>query len=119
VRLADGWHGLLSGSPGARREQPSLANFGRRIAHLRQIAEAAGRDPDSIALSVKASCAIGPDDPDGRPLHGSVSKIVDDLKEMEQLGLQLVVLSINLSPEPVSLDVIDQIGEDIVPQLAT
>ena len=119
VRLADGWHGLLGGSPGARREPPTLDNFGKRIAHLRETAEAARRDPATITLSVKANCSIGPDDPDGRPLRGSVSKIVDDIGHLERLGLELVVLAINLSPEPGSLELIDQIGEEILPRLAT
>jgi probable F420-dependent oxidoreductase len=119
VRFADGWHGLLGGSPGARREPPTLDNFRKRIAHLCEIAEAAKRDPATITLSVKANCSIGPDDPEGRPLRGSVSKIVDDIRELERFGLELVVLAVNLSAEPGSLDVIDQIGQEILPQLAT
>ena len=119
VRFADGWHGLLGGSPGARREPPTLDNFRKRIAHLRDVAEAAQRDPATITLSVKANCSIGPDDLEGRPLRGSVSKIVDDLKQLEDFGLELVVLAINLSPEPGSLDTIDQIGAEILPQVAT
>jgi probable F420-dependent oxidoreductase len=118
VRFADGWHGLLGGSPGARREPPTLENFRKRIAHLHEIAEAAKRDPASITLSVKANCSIAPQDPDGRPLRGSVSKIVDDIKQLEGFGLELIVLAINLSPEPGSLDLIDQIGEEILPQVA-
>jgi hypothetical protein len=118
VRFADGWHGLLGGSPGARREPPTVNNFRKRIAHLHEIAEKAQRDPATITLSVKANCSIGPDDPDGRPLRGPVTKIVDDIKQLESLGLELVVLAINLSPEPGSLDIIDQIAEEIVPQLA-
>jgi probable F420-dependent oxidoreductase len=118
VRVADGWHGLLGGSPGARREPQTIDNFAQRIAHLRALAEAAGRDPDSLTLSIKAACSIGPDDPDGRPLRGSVQKIVDDLKRFEALGLSLVVLMINVFPEPTPMDVIDQIGQEIRPLLA-
>jgi probable F420-dependent oxidoreductase len=115
VRLADGWHGLLGGSPGARREEPTLDNFAARIRRLHQIAESAQRDPASIALSVKATCRIGPDE--SRPLCGSVGKVVDDIKHMEELGLELVVLSPNLLPQETSLDVVDQIASDIMPRL--
>jgi probable F420-dependent oxidoreductase len=117
VRLADGWHGLLGGSPGARREAPTIANFRQRIQRLHSIAEAADRDPATITLSVKATCAIGEVDPGGRPLIGPVSKIVDDLKQLEALGLEVVVLNINLFDTPTSLDVIDQIGEEVLPQI--
>lgn len=117
VRLADGWHGLLGGSPGARREPPTIANFRARVERLHQLSDAAGRDPATIALSLKATCAIGPDDPEGRPLRGPVSKVVDDIKQLEALGVQLIVLSINLFPEPTSLDVIDQLGEEVLPRL--
>ncbi|MBV9578385.1 MAG: TIGR03619 family F420-dependent LLM class oxidoreductase [Chloroflexi bacterium] len=117
VRLADGWHGLLGGSPGARREPPTLDNFHKRIARLHEMAEAAGRDPATITLSVKANCTIGPDDPEGRPLRGSIGKIVDDIKQLEGFGLELVVLAINLTAEPGSLEVVDQIGEEILPRV--
>ena len=45
ARFADGWHGLLGGSPGARREEPTIAHFAARIQRLHQIAETEGRDP--------------------------------------------------------------------------
>jgi probable F420-dependent oxidoreductase len=31
ARFADGWHGLPGGSPGARREEPTIAHFARRV----------------------------------------------------------------------------------------
>jgi len=115
ARLADGWHGLPGGSPGARREEPTISNFAARVARLHQIAEREGRDPASITLSIKANCQIGADDP--RPFHGSAAKIVDSLGQMEQLGLELVVLAPNLLAEPTSLDVIDQLAADVLAKL--
>jgi probable F420-dependent oxidoreductase len=115
VRYADGWHGLPGGSPGARRVEPSIEDFSSRIRRLHQIAEQEGRNPATITLSIKASCHIGADDP--RPLHGSVGKIVDSIKRLEELGLVLVVLAPNLLPEPTSLDVIDQIASDVMTRL--
>jgi probable F420-dependent oxidoreductase len=115
VRHADGWHGLLGGSPGARREEPTLDNFGRRIMRLHHIAEAAGRDPATITVSVKATCALGADD--ARPFCGPVDKVVDDLGRAEELGLALVVLAPNLAPQATSLDVIDRIAAEILPRV--
>jgi probable F420-dependent oxidoreductase len=112
ARYADGWHGLPGGSPGARREEPTIAHFAARIQRLHQIAESEGRDPATITLSIKASCQIGPDEP--RPFHGSVNKIVDSIKQMEELGLELIVLAPNLLPEETSLDVVDQIASEIM-----
>jgi len=115
ARYADGWHGLPGGSPGARREEPTIAHFARRIERLRQIAETEGRDPATITLSIKASCQIGPDDP--RPFHGSADKIVDSVQQLEALGLALVVLAPNLLPEPTRLDIVDQLASDVLPRL--
>ena len=115
VRYADGWHGLPGGSPGARRVAPTIADFTSRVQRLHQISEREGRDPATITLSIKASCQIGPDDP--RPLHGSVGKIVDSIKQMEELGLELIVLAPNLLPEETSLDVVDQIASEVLAAL--
>jgi probable F420-dependent oxidoreductase len=116
ARLADGWHGLPGGSPGARREEPTIEHFAARIQRLHQIAEREGRDPASITLSIKASCQIGPDDP--RPFHGSAAKIVDSLKQMEALGLELVVLAPNLLADATSLEVVDELASEVLAAVA-
>jgi probable F420-dependent oxidoreductase len=115
VRYADGWHGLLGGSPGARRVEPTIEDFASRVGRLHQISEQFGRDPSTITLSIKASCQIGADDP--RPLHGSITKIVDTIKRLEQLGVELVVLAPNLLPEHTSLDLVDQIASEVMPRV--
>jgi probable F420-dependent oxidoreductase len=115
VRYADGWHGLPGGSPGARREEPTIEHFAARIQRLHEIAAREGRDPRDITLSIKASCQLGADDP--RPFHGSAAKIVDSLKQMEALGLELVVLAPNLTAEPTSLDVVDELASEVLAEL--
>jgi len=115
ARFADGWHGLPGGSPGARREEPTIEHFAARIQRLHQVAQNEGRDPRSITLSIKASCQLGADDP--RPFHGSAAKIIDSLKQMEALGLELVVLAPNLSAEATSLDVVDELASDVLAKL--
>jgi probable F420-dependent oxidoreductase len=112
VRRADGWHGLFGGTPGGRREDPTIAHFGARIGRLHEIAEAAGRDPASIALSIKANCTIGPDGP--HPFQGSPSKIVESILQLADLGLELVVLSPNLGTTVMPLEMLDQIAEEIM-----
>jgi hypothetical protein len=52
------------------------------------------------------------DDP--RPFHGSPGKIVDSIKHMEELGLELIVLAPNLLPAETSLDVVDQIASEVM-----
>ncbi len=47
ARYAEGWHGLLGGSNGARREEPTMENFVKRVQRLRQIAGDEGREPSS------------------------------------------------------------------------
>ena len=48
------------------------------------------------------------------PLHGSVHKIMDPIKRLEQFGMELVTLALNLLAEPTSLDVNDQIAKEII-----
>jgi probable F420-dependent oxidoreductase len=115
VRYADGWHGLFGGTPGGRREEPTIAHFAQRIKRLHQISEAAGRDPATISISLKSGCQIGPDEP--RPFHGSPAKIADSIKQLEELGLEVVVLAPNVGPELTSPDVVDQIASDVMSKL--
>ena len=100
--------GCLAAVPVRDARSRRLRTSPRGSQRLHQIAEREGRDPASITLSIKASCQIGADDP--RPFHGSAAKIVDSLGQMEQLGLELVVLAPNLLAEPTSLDVVDQLA---------
>jgi probable F420-dependent oxidoreductase len=112
VRVADGWHGLFGGTPGGRSEEPTIEHFGQRVARLRQFAEEAGRDPATISISIKSGIQIGPDGP--RPFVGSVAKIVDSIKQMEELGLELIVISPNLGIEPTPMDLIDEYASQIM-----
>jgi alkanesulfonate monooxygenase SsuD/methylene tetrahydromethanopterin reductase-like flavin-dependent oxidoreductase (luciferase family) len=112
IRFADGWHGLLGGSPGARREAPTLANFAERIARLRQLSEKAGRDPGSIALSVKATTQLGPETE--HPFQGPASKIVESIKQLEQMGLEFVVLAPNTGPDRTGPELLDELATQVL-----
>ena len=76
---ADGW--TPAGIP-----IPAMAEMYRGI---KAMAEAAGRDPDTIGLVVRANCAIGPELPDEeerQPFAGSVDQIVADAHRCAEVG---------------------------------
>ena len=59
ARLADGWHGLPGGSPGARREEPTIEHFAARIQRLHQIAEREGRERPASHSRLKPAARLG------------------------------------------------------------
>ena len=118
VRFADGWHGLLGGSPGARREPPTLDNFRKRVAHLREIAEAVEPRSGDHHLICQGKLL----DRTGRSRRPSIAWLrQQDRRRSQATGGPRTRVgrthdqSVTRADE---LDVIDQIGEEIRPQFA-
>jgi probable F420-dependent oxidoreductase len=95
VKFGNGWHPITSAKrPGST--QWTLSDFRERITRLRDMAEAAGRDPAEIAVSLHIPIGF---DADGSFLDPSFHLIGDDthilrnLDICQQLGLEHVVLN--------------------------
>jgi probable F420-dependent oxidoreductase len=112
VRYGDGWHAVMSSGP-------TLSDLGRRIDRLREVALELGRGPDTLRLSVKANCVITDADT-ARPAQafvGTASKVIADIREAENMGIELVVFSPNVSGPDERMDTIDQLGREVLPAL--
>ncbi|MFI1386260.1 TIGR03619 family F420-dependent LLM class oxidoreductase [Embleya sp. NPDC020886] len=95
-RRCDGW--IASG-----RTDP--ASIGRSIAVVRDAAERAGRDPDTLRFVFRAPIRLRPDGTGGQsPLGGPAAKIRDDVAALADTGLTEVFLDPNFDPEVGSPD---------------
>lgn len=94
-RLADGW--ISASRFDARR-------IGAAIGVVREAAERAGRDPDSLRYICRA--ALGsPSNGPGSPLHGSYDQIREGVAGLGEQGLTEVFYDPNFDPAVVGPDV--------------
>ena len=92
AKLGDGWY------PIPANPQFPLDTFGRykaALGRLRQLAAEAGRDPQTLKLGYRAQRHGAIDDPradDGerKILAGDTAQVIDDLKQLEALGVSQV-----------------------------
>jgi hypothetical protein len=88
ARYGDGW--LPGGLP-----LPVVAHMWRR---LREITEAAGRDPDGQRLVVRGNATVTAE-PDGQPFVGSVRQIADEVVACAAVGAHEVHLDLQFTPK--------------------
>jgi len=114
VAVGDGWH-PLGLRPPVRLYPDEMAV---KVARLREMAAAAGRDPARITISFK-----GPLRFDGAaggaptPLAGSPAKIVDDLGAYAAAGVEHVVLDFSVTTVPEMLEVLERFARDVRPHV--
>lgn len=94
-RLAAGW---ISSS------RHDLARIGSDIRTVREAAEQAGRDPDTLRIVVRGLVDITDGAADRSPLHGTVEQIRDDLAHLGAQGVTEVFLDLNYHPAVGSPD---------------
>src|SRR5262245_47952859 len=99
--LGDGWH-ATSKSP---------AEVAAALPRLRAAAEAAGRAPESIELSIRF--VLRPE-----AVAGSRQALVDELAGYKKLGLSHVVLDFRRNDLEEMLDVLELVATEIRPALA-
>jgi probable F420-dependent oxidoreductase len=114
VRFAEGWHGSGVDHREAARVRARLA----------ELAEQAGRDPDTLRLSTVAFLVppgIAPDRPaPGRPLGGAgggAAEVVEELGLLREAGVSLCSLWMPLSGPQLS-DALDWAAAELLPALA-
>jgi len=91
ARLGDGWMPVgLQGSAGL-----APAEMSEKIGQLRELAEGAGRDPDSIDVCLSAALQLGKESVgDSRDLFaGSAEQVAEDIDKYRQTGVKYFLFS--------------------------
>ncbi len=96
ARYGDGWHPV-----GANPASPLRADEMRlKLAQLRRLTEAEGRDPAALTISYKAplydktltGSSLAADGDERRPFSGSSDQILEDITTYEALGVSELIL---------------------------
>jgi probable F420-dependent oxidoreductase len=117
VALGDGWHPT----------RPLVGDVRVGVAYLREVCAQRGRDPRSVIIAVRQPLKFY----DGaeasvrrRPLLGSTQKIIDDLGQYRDVGVQYVMLdtfygAAELAHETVEsmLGTVQRFAADVIPKL--
>ncbi len=114
ARLGDGWHPIGLRPPAGLHPE----EYGRAAADLRAQAEAAGRDPKTITLSLRAPIRFTDGTAPGvrTPFIGSRDQIVEDIRAYARLGVRHLVFDF---PGPTVEAIIEQLhrfAEEVRPQ---
>jgi probable F420-dependent oxidoreductase len=118
--LGDGWHPV-----GANPAAPLLPDEMRaKLAALRHMAEAAGRDPGSLTISFKAplydtSVTVLGGDGARRPFSGTTEQIVEDIAAYADLGVSELILDFRGDTLGESLDRMEHVATVIWPKAPT
>jgi probable F420-dependent oxidoreductase len=117
VALGDGWH--------PTRPLPGEVKTG--VAYLREVCSQRERDPSSLTIAVRQPLKFY-DAPEAsvkrRPLLGSTQKIIDDLGQYRDAGVQYVMLdtfysTAELAHETVEsmIETMEHFAADVIPKL--
>lgn len=114
VEVADGWH-PLGLRPPVKLYPPEMAEAVRR---LRDMAAAAGRDPNTITITFKGPLRFdGAAPKDRTPLTGSAAQIAEDLSAYVAAGVEHFVLDFSVPTVPEMLDVLERVAADVRPRV--
>jgi hypothetical protein len=105
--LGDGWH------PNGF----SPENYRAAAEQIKEMAEAAGRDPGQICLSLRANIRLNP--PAGAtpsPFDGSSQDIVNAIGDYIQVGVEHVVLAPDSGNVALVRDKMHHIARDVIPK---
>ena len=117
VALGDGWHPT----------RPLVGDVKAGVAYLREVCAQRGRDPSSLMIAVRQPLKFY-NGVEGsvkrRPLLGSTKKIIDDLGQYRDVGVQYVMLdtfysAAELAHETVEsmLETIERVAADVMPKI--
>jgi probable F420-dependent oxidoreductase len=90
------------------------------VREVRQAAEAAGRDPDSLHIVCRGSFALhaSPQGAERRPLWGTIEEIRQDVERYRAAGLTELFLEGNFDPRGASLERALEVMEALAPGTA-
>jgi probable F420-dependent oxidoreductase len=110
VAVGDGWH-PIGLRPPVSLEPPELA---AKIRRLRELAEAAGRDPSSITMTFKAPVRFGDGTSGARGLlTGSPEQIASDLREYVDVGVRHFVLDFSVPAVAEMVGVLERFAAEV------
>ena len=117
--LGDAWHPIgLRGPAGLAPEE-----LAEKMERIRALARAAGRDPASIGVALRAPLDLWPSrgkataEP-GRPLAGPPAKVVADIRAYEAAGVDTIVFDFP-RPEPAAMvALMRRVAREVRPRLA-
>lgn len=113
ARLGDGWHPV--GATAASPLPP--AEMREKLAALREMTEAEGRDFDKLTISYKAPFYDGGQPPEGearRLFTGGPSAALDDIAEMADVGVEELVFDFRGDDLDDSLNAMRRFADDIM-----
>ncbi len=116
IKYGDAWH--------PTRQTPEYVL--EHLPYLREETERAGRDPDSITISLKRSLQITDIGlsgdvafRSGNALVGSTQDIIDDAKQCQEIGIDQLTYDFRTDHIDEQLAMMEQLADRIVPALAT
>lgn len=119
AQLGDGWHPV-----GATPSIPLLPDEMRvRVAELRRLAAAAGRDPSALTISFKAPLydtavtALGGDGGARRPFTGTPDQIAEDITTYADLGVEELIVDFRSDALSESLERMERFTALIRPRV--
>jgi len=117
ARLGDGWHPLIMRPPGLLLPD----EYAARVRQLKTWAKEAGRDPDSITLTVRVAMEVRPrrmKPPAGdRPLfQGTAEEVMGDIRTYANLGVTHFIWDPTHQDLPSVLDNLARFAHDIGPR---
>ncbi len=113
ARRADGWLTVFL----------PIEVTGQIFAHIRQLTDAGGRDPDAVRMVVRANASVSPSRVTGSPVPfaGTIEQIADDVLRSADFGAHELFVDLQYSPgmpdATAMLDTAEQIFARVAPQL--
>ncbi len=118
ARLGDGWYPVIR-NPAEPLDKPQA--FAAALADMRREAEAAGRDPAKIDVAIYANGFVlgaARKDADGTRVSftGSAAEIAEDARAFAAVGVDHVIISFESNDLNQSLDIVEALAKDVIPQ---
>jgi probable F420-dependent oxidoreductase len=109
VEIADAWHPLGLRPPVALYPPEMI----ERVRRLRALADAAGREPGSIAITFKGPISFDRTTNPRTPLTGSAAQIVEDLQAYVAAGVSHFVLDFTVATVPAMVEVLERFAAEV------
>jgi probable F420-dependent oxidoreductase len=119
ARLGDGWHPIILRPPGLLMPD----QYAGRVRQLQGWAKEAGRDPQSVTLTIRVPMEVRPrrlKAPAGeRPLfQGTADEVARDIRTYAELGVSHIVWDPTHQDLPSVLDNLRRFAQEVMPRFA-
>ncbi len=112
ARLGDGWQPIVQRPPADLPPEELRV----KIAALHELAEAQGRDPQSIALALGAAVQFS-DGPRTGHFRGSVAQIVEGIQQYQEVGVQDFRFDFPSTSPEGTLQAMERFAAEVRPQI--